>query len=64
MFTTAKLDATVQGWVAAFSDYAFTNKYRSGKTNADADGLSRIPECNEKQNIIFPEVLTAKKTAH
>ena len=59
VFTTAKLDATGQRWVAALSDYDFSIKYRSGKKNADADGLSRIPEGTGKQNIIFPEVLKA-----
>ena len=59
VFTTAKLDATGQRWVAALSDYDFSIMYRSGKKNADANGLSRIPEGNGKQNIIFPEVLKA-----
>ena len=53
------MDATGQRWVAALSDYDFSIKYRSGKKNADANGLSRIPEGNGKQNIIFPEVLKA-----
>ena len=59
VFTTAKLDTTGQHWVAALSDYDFSIKYRSGKKNADANGLSRIPEGTGKQNIIFPEVLKA-----
>ena len=59
VFTTAKLDATGQRWVAALSGYDFSIKYRSGKKNADADGLSRITEGTGKQNIIFPEVLKA-----
>ena len=41
--TTAKLDATGQRWLAALSNYNFNIRYRSGKQNADADGLSRIP---------------------
>ena len=40
ILTRAKLDATGQRWVASLSDYNFTIKYRSGKKNADADGLS------------------------
>ena len=59
VFSTAKLDATGQRWVAALSDYDFTIRYRSGKNNADADGLSRLPEDTGKQNIIFPEILKA-----
>ena len=61
VFTTAKLDATGQRWVAALSDYNFTVKYRSGRKNADADGLSRLPEdtAANQEKIIFPEVLKA-----
>ena len=59
IFTTAKLDATGQRWVAALSDYNFTIKYRSGKHNADADGLSRSVEDNQQESVIFPEVLKA-----
>ena len=43
VLTTAKLDATGQRWVAALANYNFDIYYRSGKTNADADALSRIP---------------------
>ena len=58
IFTTAKLDATGQRWVASLSNYNFCIKYRSGKNNADADSLSRL-EHPESENIIFPEVLKA-----
>ena len=60
VFTTAKLDATGQRWLAALSNYNCTIKYRSGKNNADADGLSRLHD-NEKncQATVFPEVLKA-----
>ena len=44
VFTTAKLDAIGQRWVASLSGYIFTVKYRSGKNNADTDGLSRRQE--------------------
>ena len=57
IFTSAKLDATGQRWVAALSGYDFSINFRSGKENADADGLSRMPEGNGKQNIIFPELV-------
>ena len=61
VFTTAKLDATGQRWVAALSDYNFTIKYRSGRKNADADGLSRLQEDSaaDQDKVIFPEVLKA-----
>ena len=39
----AKLDATGHRWVAALGAYNFQVKYRPGKSNSDADGLSRIP---------------------
>lgn len=46
VLTTAKLDAAGHRWLAALSLYNFDIKYRAGKTNIDADGLSRIPhEC-------------------
>ena len=43
MLTTAKLDVTGQHWVAALALYNFKIYYRSGKTNVNADALSRIP---------------------
>ena len=44
IFTTGKLDATGQRWVASLSNYNFCIMYRSGKSNADADGLSRLED--------------------
>ena len=58
VLTTAKLDATGQSWVATLSGYNFSIKYRSGKKNADADGLSRSRE-SEEQRVISPETLKA-----
>lgn len=43
VLTTAKLNASGQCWVAELADFNFTIKYRPGRTNADADGLSRMP---------------------
>lgn len=43
VLTTAQLDATGHRWLAALSAYNFDLKYRPGKTNADADALSRLP---------------------
>ena len=59
ILTTAKLDATGQRWVASLSDYNFTIKYRSGKKNADADGLSRRQEGNTGECTVFPDVIKA-----
>ena len=57
VFTTAKLDATGQRWLAELSKYNCTISYRSGKNNADADGLSRKHE--QETTTVFPEVLKA-----
>lgn len=43
VLTTAKLNAMAQRWVAELADFNFTIKYRPGKVNTDADGLSRMP---------------------
>lgn len=43
VLTKAKLDATSYRWLAAFSTFTFDIKYRTGKQNQDADGLSRRP---------------------
>ncbi|XP_052224106.1 uncharacterized protein LOC127839760 [Dreissena polymorpha] len=53
--TTAKLDATGQRWIAALANYNFTTRYRPGKNNADADGLSRL--------IIDPPTFQALSTS-
>ncbi len=42
ILTTAKLNATGHPWVAELADFNFTIKYRPGRCNADADGLSRM----------------------
>lgn len=43
IMTTAKLDATRHRWVAELANFNFQIRYRPGKSNADADGLSRMP---------------------
>ena len=43
ILTLAKLDATGQRWVASLASYDFRIFYKSGKTNIEADALSRIP---------------------
>ena len=50
IFSTAKLDATGQRWLADLSNYDFTLHYRSGRKNIDADGLSRRPYKNVAYN--------------
>uniref|UniRef100_A0A3B1JYN6 Gypsy retrotransposon integrase-like protein 1 n=1 Tax=Astyanax mexicanus TaxID=7994 RepID=A0A3B1JYN6_ASTMX len=43
ILTTAKMDATSYRWLATLSTFNFKLKYRAGKQNGDADGLSRRP---------------------
>ena len=43
VLTTAKLDATGQRWIANLANYNFKIFYRCGRSNVDADSLSRIP---------------------
>lgn len=43
VLTTVKLNATGHRWVAELVDYNFSIRYRRGKSNSDADGLSRKP---------------------
>ena len=47
VLTTAKLDAASQYWVTSLANYNFRLHYWAGKTNIDADALSRVswPEC-------------------
>jgi hypothetical protein len=51
VLSTAKLDATGHRWVAQLANYNFNIVYRSGKSNIDADVLSRI---------CWPEVVTRR----
>ena len=43
VLTTAKLDAVGHRWLAELSAYNFELVYKSGRTNIDADALSRLP---------------------
>ena len=47
VLTTAKLDAASHHWVAILANYNFRLHYWAGKTNIDANVLSRVswPEC-------------------
>lgn len=64
VMSTAKLNATTYRWVAELADFQFTIKYRPGKSNGDADGLSRMPlhmeqymkTCSEE---VHPEVMVS-----
>lgn len=41
--STAKLNAVGHRWVGELSDFQFDIRYRPGKSNVDADSLSRLP---------------------
>lgn len=55
VLTTAKLDATGHRWLAALGSYNFDIHYRPGKTNRDADILSRLPKRLESEATV-PDV--------
>ena len=61
VLTSAKLDATGQCWVASLANYTFQLFYETGKTNVEADALSRIR--HEDYTQIIPEVVKVKTTA-
>ena len=71
ILSTAKLDATGQRWLAALVNYDFDLKYKPGRNNQDADGLSRRPhgepyddfeslEYEEKANNMLTRLLSRK----
>ena len=43
VLTSAKLNAASLRWVGELADFRFQIKYRAGKSNNDADTLSRLP---------------------
>ena len=63
VLTSAKLDATGHRWLAALSSLNFKLIYRSGKSNGDADGLSRRPQAQETTEM-FPDVVKAISQAY
>ncbi|CAG2252589.1 unnamed protein product [Mytilus edulis] len=43
-------------WLADLASYHFNIKYRPGRTNADADGLSRLPVSEDRSDINIDSV--------
>ena len=43
LFKTAKLSARLARWIIRLNDFSFTIHYKQGKSNANADALSRWP---------------------
>lgn len=68
----AKLDATSHRWVSTLSVYNFSIKYRPGKSNTDADILSRLhqeadqktDQEAEKEVTVTPEEVRAMCHSH
>lgn len=50
ILTSAKLDATGQRWASSLADYNFDIVYKPGKTNIDADAMSRYPNERVEDN--------------
>ena len=49
VLTSAKLDSAGHRWLADLASFNFSIKYRPGKSNADADALSRKPaQCKDQ----------------
>ena len=56
VLSTAKLHACSHRWLASLGSFNFKLVYKSGKSNGDADGLSRRPQ---DKGEIFPDVVSA-----
>lgn len=54
---TAKLGATEQRWAAQLADFNFSIRYRSGRSNVNADALSRKPPTVTEVDIPLPGTL-------
>ena len=61
ILTLAKLDAMGQRWVASLANYDFRIFYKSGKTNVEADALSRTPR--DGHTLIDTPTIKAVMTA-
>ncbi len=55
VMSTAKLNAVGHRWVGELSNFRFDIRYRPGKSNGDADTLSRLPLDMGKYEVICTE---------
>ena len=64
--SSAKLDACGQRWVASLVNYDFRLFYKSGKTNMEADALSRISRegYHELESAVVKALLKASQETH
>ena len=51
LLTSAKLGAADHRWQSNMSTYDFTITHRAGKSGGDADGLSRMPQEPETDQL-------------
>jgi hypothetical protein len=58
---TAKLNATGLRWVGELSDFNFDIKYRPGRSNTDADSLSRLPGYFEEYMASCTQTISQKE---
>lgn len=56
---TAKLGAMEQRWASELASFNFTLKYRPGRSNSNADALSRLPLENASPGTAIPRQLVA-----
>ena len=50
-------------WLAELTNYNFSITYRSGKHNADADGLSHLQDSNDTVTLFSDVLKTAYKSS-
>ena len=62
VLTTAKLDAMGHRWITGLANYNFHICYKSGKSNVEADALSRI-DCEKCDETIQADSIQAIVTA-
>ena len=62
ILTTAKLDSTGKQWVASLANYDFKLFYKSGRTNIEADALSRISWNTEFDGDSVKTIILAKSS--
>jgi transposase InsO family protein len=61
ILTTAKLNATGLRWVGELSDFNLDIKYRPGRSNTDADSLSRLPGYFEEYMASCTQTISQKE---
>ena len=63
VLTTAKLDAMGHRWVTSLANYNFHLHYQSGRSNVEADALSRINSGKNDQTLLADSIQAIVKVA-